>query len=166
MSVYVMKTMLLLVITYAPTFLAFTFGFHILLKNTIVFDGYITSMVKVLAMSIGELDYNDDFQYDIVMEQGGRNVSTQLMLLVFVLIMVLIVTNLLLAVTISSSADLNNKSLILQAEKRIKDVETYFNLFFHSLKDFMPCLKTEKTLMGRCKDVQSAGRYYVRLISN
>ena len=127
MSVDVLKTMGLCIVIYIPSFFAFSFGFYILLNKTESFNSYVGSIIKVLAMSIGELDYTDNFDYHIVNEIGGRNISSQIMLVGFIIMMVLIMMNILLAVTVSKTEELEPKSKIMQAQSRIYDVLTATN---------------------------------------
>ena len=62
------------------------------------------------------------FAYDAVDEVGGRNISTQIMFVLFLISITLIIMNLLLAVTISKTEDLVNQSRLMQATRRIDDV--------------------------------------------
>ena len=54
-----------------------------------------------MSMKIGELDYTDDFDYSKTVEKGGKNISLQIMFLIFIVSITLIVMNLMLAVTVS-----------------------------------------------------------------
>ena len=78
------------------------------------FNSYSGAIVKVLAMSIGELDYTNNFDYHIIQKDGGRNYSAQLMMVAFIFTMALIMMNVLLAVTLNRTEDLENKSKIMQ----------------------------------------------------
>ena len=122
MSVYVTRTMLICMVTYIPCFLAFSFGFYIFLKPSDKFNSYTATIIKVLSMMVGELNYGDEFAYDAVDEVGGRNISTQIMFVLFLISITLIIMNLLLAVTISKTEDLVNQSRLMQATRRIDDV--------------------------------------------
>ena len=75
-----------------------------------------------MAMKIGELDYNDDFDYSKTVEKGGKNISLQIMFLFFIVSITLIVMNLMLAVTISKTENLILKAKRTQAGKRINDL--------------------------------------------
>ena len=122
MSIDVLQTMAICMIIYIPSFLAFSFGFYILLNTTESFDSYFQAMVKVLAMSVGELDYTDNFDYNNVKEHGGMNISSQVMVVTFIITMALIMMNILLAVTIDSTEDLEPKSRMRQAKRRTNEI--------------------------------------------
>ena len=75
-----------------------------------------------MSMKIGELDYTDDFDYSKTVEKGGKNISLQIMFLIFIVSITLIVMNLMLAVTISKTENLIQKAKRTQAGKRINDL--------------------------------------------
>ena len=122
MSIDVLQTMAICIIIYIPSFLAFSFGFYILLNATESFNSYFQAMVKVLAMSVGELDYTDNFDYNNVKEHGGMNISAQVMVVTFIITMALIMMNILLAVTIDRTEDLEPKSRMRQAKRRANEI--------------------------------------------
>ena len=141
MSVDVMKTMVFVLITYIPCFLAFVFGFYVFLKPNEKFGDYFATFVKVLSMMVGELNYDEDFSYDGVKETGGTNLSVQIMFILFEISVMLIVLNLLLAVTVSKTEGLVDKSIMMQTAGRIDDVMlptfapkwlVYFRKFFQT----------------------------------
>ena len=159
MSVDVLKTMGLCIVIYIPSFFAFSFGFYILLNKTESFNSYVGSIIKVLAMSIGELDYTDNFDYHNVDKIGGRNISSQIMLVGFIIMMVLIMMNILLAVTVSKTEELEPKSKIMQAHSRIYDVVTATNT--HGLKVYKDLWNKIKISLGIGKNVLSGDIYKV-----
>ena len=75
-----------------------------------------------MSMKIGELDYIEDFDYSKIVENGGRNISLQIMFLIFIVSITLIIMNLMLAVTISKTENLIQKAKRTQAGKRINDL--------------------------------------------
>ena len=75
-----------------------------------------------MSMKIGELDYTDDFDHSKTVEKGGKNISLQIMFLIFIVSITLIVMNLMLAVTISKTENLILKAKRTQAGKRINDL--------------------------------------------
>ena len=119
MTIDVLKTMALVFSIYIPSYFAYSFGFYILIHPMESFNSYSGAIVKVLAMSIGELDYTNNFDYHIIQKDGGRNYSAQLMMVAFIFTMALIMMNVLLAVTLNRTEDLENKSKIMQMKKRI-----------------------------------------------
>ena len=122
MSVDVTKTMLFCLSTYIPSFLAFSFGFYILLKPSDNFKSYTATIVKVLSMMVGDISYDDDFSYHAVMEKGARNISTQFMFVFFLVSIMMIIMNLLLAVTVSSTDHLMERAQMMLAKRRVEDV--------------------------------------------
>ena len=122
MSVSVMKTMLVVLVTYIPFIFAFVFGFYVLLNSNVKFRSYSATIIKVLSMMVGELNYDDHFSYDGVIENGGRNISTQVMFVLFVISVMLIIVNLLLAVTVNKTEGLVEESIKMQTKERIDDV--------------------------------------------
>jgi len=128
MSVIVSKTIFCVLFIYVPSYLAFTFGFYILLKSNPAFDSYTATFIRILAMKAGELDYKDDFSYYEIEKNGGANYSVQMMFVFFLICISLIVMNLLLAVTVNKTENLATKSKKMRAGKKIKNlVETIDN---------------------------------------
>ena len=122
MSVDVTKTMLFCLSMYIPSFFAFSFGFYILLRPSDRFQSYTATLIKVMSMMVGDISYDDDFSYHAVEENGGRNYSTQLMFTFFLISMMMIIMNLLLAVTVSKTEYLVDKSIMMLSEQRIDDI--------------------------------------------
>ena len=153
MSIDVLQTMAICIIIYIPSFLAFSFGFYILLNATESFNSYVQSMVKVLAMSVGELDYTENFDYNNVKEHGGMNISAQVMVVTFIITMALIMMNILLAVTIDRTEDLEPKSRVRQAKRRENEIMVatrlrkmgLYKIILRSLKIGKPIFKNDSS---------------------
>ena len=122
MSKNVTKTMLFCMMIYIPSFFAFAFGFYLLLRPNENFYSYTATFFKVLSMMVGELEYDDTFSYDAVEKTGSGQFSTQIMFTFFLITVVLIIMNLLLAVTVSKTEDLEKESKLMQTESRVEDV--------------------------------------------
>ena len=122
MSIDVMKNMLLCFSIYVPSLLGFSYGFYILINPTESFNSWFGAMVKVMAMSIGELDYTTNFDYHTLDRVGGKNFSSQVMIICFIFTIALVMMNVLLAVTLSKTEDLENKSKIMQSERMVKEI--------------------------------------------
>ena len=73
-------------------------------------------------MMVGELNYDDDFSPDGVDKIGGYNKSVQIMFMLFVISVMLILLNILLAVTVGKTEGLVDKSIKMQTKQRIDDV--------------------------------------------
>ena len=62
---------------YVPSIMAFGTAFHCFLKHNSVFEGSVSSIFKVFTMVIGEYDFEDNFLYDKVTEDGDSYISVQ-----------------------------------------------------------------------------------------
>ena len=116
------KTLLKCLTVYIPIILAFAFSFNMLLHSDKAFNSYASTILKVIVMMLGELEFSDHFQYDQVDETGGRNFTIQLFFVLFVVFVSIIVMNLLVALTVSATGKLREEGEIIQAEKRMKDI--------------------------------------------
>ena len=149
MSMEVLQTMAFCILIYIPSFLAFSFGFYILLNVTESFSSYFQSMIKVLAMSVGELDYTTNFDYNQVKKYGGINISSQVMFVAFIITMALIMMNILLAVTIGKTEDIEPKSKVRQAKRRTNEISIatelkymdFYKMIFKKLHFGKPILR-------------------------
>ena len=65
------------VMAYVPSIMAFGTAFHCFLKHNSVFEGSVSSIFKVFTMVIGEYDFEDNFLYDKVTEDGDSYISVQ-----------------------------------------------------------------------------------------
>ena len=164
MSVIVSKTIFWCLFIYVPSYMAFTFGFYILLKSNEAFRSYTATFIRILAMQAGELDFKEDFDFHHVEEKGGLNYSVQVMFVFFLICISLIVMNLLLAVTVNKTENLAEKSKKMRAASRIKDVvETIDHKylaqccnFFKSLGQPICCKKASllnihTSILPKCK---------------
>ena len=118
MSFRVMRVLFLCLTAYLPVFFGFTFGYYILLQANENFNGYIRGFISVLAMMIDEIGYGQ-FDYKVLLADGGLNGSTQVMTVFFMIFVSLILMNLLIAVTINNTEMLNDQSRINVSERRI-----------------------------------------------
>ena len=150
MSVIVSKTIFWCLFIYVPSYMAFTFGFYILLKSNEAFRSYTATFIRILAMQAGELDFKEDFDFHHVAEKGGLNYSVQMLFVFFLICISLIVMNLLLAVTVNKTENLATKSKKMRAASRIKDaVETIDN---KHLANCCSCFKSlREPILPKCK---------------
>ena len=118
----VTKTLLKCLVIYIPILIAFTCAFNILLHSDEVFESWISTLIKVIVMMLGELDFADHFLYSEVNDLGGRNVSVQIFFIAFILLVSIIIMNLLVALTVSATEKLREDGEIILAEKRMKDL--------------------------------------------
>ena len=94
MSIHVMRVLFLSLFAYLPIFFGFTFGYYILLQANENFNGYIRGFISVLAMMIDEIGYQQ-FDYNSIEEEGGVNVSTQVLTLFFMVFVSFLTRNIL-----------------------------------------------------------------------
>ena len=123
MSIDVMKNMMLCFIIFVPSLFGFSYGFYILINPTESFNSWFGAMVKVMAMGVGELDYTTNFDYHNLDRVGGKNFSSQIMIILFIFGIALVMMNVLLVVTLSKTDDLEKKSKIMQAERMVNEIE-------------------------------------------
>ena len=105
----VAHTMVMFIITAIPTFLAFTFGFYILLYANPNFSQVIRTFLYAMVMTVNGYYDHGDFGYDNIQAFGGRNYSTQIMYLLFLVLMNIIFMTLLTAITVNSTRNLRNR---------------------------------------------------------
>ena len=65
------------IVVYIPTIMAFGTAFNCFLSHNPVFEGSVASIIKVLTMVLGEYDFEDNFLYDKVKENGDKYISVQ-----------------------------------------------------------------------------------------
>lgn len=156
MALNVLKTMLGVLLTFTPWFAAFTFGFYILLQPHEDFDSYTRIFVRTFPMMAGEFNFNDYFDFNVVNSFGGRNFSTQVMFVFFVIVMTLIVMNLLIALTVSKIDELRKKSKLLQVKRMIDDVISLTSLVRYNkikcLRKFLDPMNAQKGILDRLED--------------
>ena len=118
MSLHVARVVLLCLLSYLPIFLAFHFGYYMLLQSNPSFNGYFRGFISVFAMAVDEINYGQ-FDYKKVEEEGGLNGSTQVMTVLFMIFMSLVLMNFLIAVTTNDIEVLRNQSKIVIANRKI-----------------------------------------------
>lgn len=64
-------------VVYIPTVIAFSSGFHCFLRRNDVFKGKFSTILKTLAMLLGEMDFEDNFLFNQVEENKDSNFSVQ-----------------------------------------------------------------------------------------
>ena len=65
------------VVVYVPSIMAFGTAFHCFLSHNSVFEGPVSSIIKVLTMVLGEYDFEDNFLYDQVKVTNDGYISVQ-----------------------------------------------------------------------------------------
>ena len=121
MSLHVIQILILGLFAYLPIFLAFTFGYYIMLQSNDNFNGYIRGFASVLAMMIDEISYNQ-FDYKYVNEHGGLNGSTQALTIIFMIFVSLILMNLLIAITVTNIEMLKKEGFVQISHRKVEEL--------------------------------------------
>ena len=93
--------------------MAFAMAFHCFLIEDEIFNGPVTSFIKVLTMVLGEFEFETHFYYDKVAESHGQNFSVQIMFVLFVVYGGIIMMNLIMATIVVNQKDASDSELIL-----------------------------------------------------
>ena len=97
---------------YLSTILGFTFVFVLLLPN--VFKVHGQTLMKTVAMMVGELEYEDTF--------AEKTFIINLVFFVFVIIIPIIINNLLIGLTVDNVGELMDDALFKNLESKIKTI--------------------------------------------
>lgn len=97
---------------YLSTILGFTFVFILLMPN--VFKVHGQTLMKTVAMMVGELEYEDTF--------GDESFTINLVFFVFVIIIPIIINNLLIGLTVDNVSELMDDALFKSLESKIKTI--------------------------------------------
>ena len=122
MAFNVTKTLLKILMSFIPTFIAFTLTFNILMQSSEVFQSIHNTGFKVFVMMLGEFELTDYFTTQEVSKVGGRNFSVQILFVLFVIFICVIVMNLLIGLTVSNIDDLKKDADIILASSQIDDI--------------------------------------------
>ena len=122
MAFNVTKTLLKILLSFIPTFIAFTLTFNILMQSSEVFQEIHNTGFKVFVMMMGEFELTDYFTTQEVSKAGGRNYSVQILFVLFVIFICVIVMNLLIGLTVSNIDDLKKDADIILASSQIDDI--------------------------------------------
>ena len=131
MSIQVAKPALLCLIAHMPIFLAFTFGFDIMLRNNPMYDmnqgnGFLGAFAKVMSMML-EPTYEVNFSYDVLEKNGGHLKSSQFMGLLFIVMVPIIVVNMLIAVSVSQTdlKGMKEMSRLMRVKRNINELKNF-----------------------------------------
>lgn len=97
---------------YLSTILGFTFVFILLLPETFKVHGQ--TLMKTVAMMVGELEYEDTF--------GEQSFIINLVFFLFVIIIPIIINNLLIGLTVDNVGDLMDDALFKSLESKIRTI--------------------------------------------
>ena len=122
MAFEVTKTLLKILMSFIPTFIAFTLTFNILMQSSEIFQSTKNTGLKVFVMMLGEFEFADYFTTHEVSKVGGRNISVQLLFVLFVIFVCVIVVNLLIGLTVCDINNLKKRGSIILASMQIHDI--------------------------------------------
>ena len=143
MSVQVAKPALACLIAHLPLFLAFTFGFDVLMGKNPLYDTsqgnyFLGSFAKVLSM-MTEPTFEDNFAYSQLEEHNGHLKSSQVMGLIFIIMVSIIVVNLLIAVSVSET-DLKGMKKMCRLMRMKRNIKTLKNFKYLAKKELFSTL--------------------------
>ena len=150
-------TIMVYLVAGIPTIMAFSFGFHILLFNEEQFGGYVRSFLYALTMTVTGYYNQAEFDFNKTTEKGSGSYSAQIMYFFFLIFCIVIFMNVLMAVTVNSVKNLQNRGKYLQNSKRKKYIVMCSYLW--KIFDLIPCLRVLRILES-CKQNNS---YTVRI---
>ena len=120
---YVTQSIIIYLLVYLPLLVAFAFGFYVLLPRNPSFNDPVTSILKVLSMMIGELEYNDNFTVDISKEPSDWTIGTlQILFTLLVVLISIIIHNLILGLTVNEVDVLFKTARSIQLEHLVRQV--------------------------------------------
>ena len=120
---YVTQSIIIYLLVYLPLLVAFAFGFYVLLPRNPSFNDPITSLLKVLSMMIGELEYADNFTVDTSKQPSDWTIgSLQIFFTLFVVLISIIIHNLILGLTVSEVDVLFKTARSIQLEHLVRQV--------------------------------------------
>ena len=125
--------MVLLIIAAIPLILAYSLGFHIVLLPDDDFDNFWATVLRTLVMMVNGFYDDEDLDENAI----GRAGSAQLMYLLFMVGMVIIFMNILLAVTVNITKNVKDQSKLLQSKRRINDIIISYRIFPRFLSNLM-----------------------------
>ena len=120
-SWHVMKNVFWSMVVYIPVLFAFAGAFHCFLRNNETFKGIGTSVLKSLAMVLGEIDLEDNFVASKVKKDHGSNGSVQMLLVFLIIYGSLIIMNLITA-WIVDCQQIKTETEVILAEQRIEEI--------------------------------------------
>lgn len=105
---------------YLPSLGAFAIAFHCFLRNDPIFEGPFASILKTLAMVLGEFNVEGRFLYDPVEKVNGSQFSVQLLFIMFIIYGSVIVMNLITAWIVVNQQDADSQIILVKS--RIEEI--------------------------------------------
>ena len=123
MSVHVTIMLVAFLLFYATFLLGFTFAFHLLLPSSLSFSNPINSIMKVLVMMAGEFEFETHFLPVDGPNGKSSNRTTQIVFILFLFVVSIVISNLLIAMTVSKTEELFKKAGVIRLEKTVGQVK-------------------------------------------
>jgi len=122
-SFHVMKNVAWSMAVFIPSVIAFALAFHSFMRNSHVWEGPVSSIIRTFGMIMGE--YNDGtdvdkWLFDHVKSIKGSNFSVQIMVTMFFIYGTIIIANLITAWIVVNQKDANTE--IILAKQRIEEI--------------------------------------------
>ena len=133
---HVLRTMIKVLVVFLPALLAFSFSFYVLLPWNESFNDPVTSILKTIAMMIGELEYADNFTVDKSQENDDSEGTLQIMFTLFVVFVSIIIANLIIGLTVSEIDVLYKEARAIRLEKMVLQVNKNNNKYGNRMTNF------------------------------
>ena len=163
MFVNVSKTLMYFILIYSPALLAFAFSFFILMPpETKAFKNAWMSIMKVMAMLVGELDYDETFMNneDFSVDNRDATILVQIISVCFIWFCSIVLMNLLVGLTVSEIDLLRSKAWQISLKEKTLEL-------VHDEKDcwglcwlFTPRFSIFKTLEYNLDKKKNAEKYF------
>ena len=128
------KKCLKFLMLYFPMVLAFAFGFNILMHQIKDYSGMGSAMMRVFVQLVGELEFSDLFQWNVVKTAGASQGSTQIMFLLCTILFTIVIANLLIAMTIEATEKLKTEGDLIQSQYKYSDIVSRSKILSHHAK--------------------------------
>ena len=137
-SFHVIKNVAWSMSVYLPSLGAFAIAFHCFLRNDDIFEGPFASILKTLAMVLGEFNVEGRFLYDRVAKNNGSQFSVQLLFIMFIIYGSVIVMNLITAWIVVNQQDADSQIILVKS--RIEEIigSTEITFFLKKSKEVGP----------------------------
>ena len=122
----ILRQLLKFMLVYSPGLVAFTLAFCILLPEVenSLFKHPINSIMKTFMLLIGEIGYEDFFEWSQTSEVNSQG-SSQLLLLTFSILCCIVLMNLLVGLAVGEIGEEKEKATQTRREMAVKDIDRY-----------------------------------------
>ena len=147
----VTKKLLWYLILYTPGLIAFALAYHVLPHvDDSPFRHPVSSFFKVLLMMTGEINYENYFEVNQTINSKAA-VSTQILLLIFVVLFCIVLANLLVGLAVSEIEKEKKEAMKLYNTIAVKEINRFWKNMHKSI--YFKCAKT----LGNCFERQKNG---------